>query len=1206
VSRTQLAAHFGQLAAQSLPQPGGVCAVEGLTGCAPYLWLSAVLARTERPVFFITENNDQAEQALVYFQSAARLSGLDIAEDGAVLYQDFECSSLLDFTPLTEAQKEQVLKAQRGLLAGEARAVFLPYRALFRRTVGREIIQSSSLVLRARDEMPLGELTELLVDYGYEPRTTVTAKGEMARRGGLVDVFPFGSYYPVRLDFFGDEIESIKSFDPATQRSVEAVDEIEILPASPAKRILAQPYALDAIHSHLRRYRREKASAAGESGLQTLEAAIAEDLEAIKDGRITPRQEFYLELAGGRGETILHFAETPPLLVFLEHALLENETRSYRRFWESRFRDWHENGLTFTYFSDYYTFPDKPLPQWLRAPGALSEELGLDFAQYPAVFLYAFQSGDERTAYDEVATADLERLPPGAYTTGEMAKTIGESPAHHLVMSQFARRISEILEEAGARAEVLPGLLPQGFTLTEGGAEIALVTDVEVFGELAEVVRKPAKRYTREYVRHEGELNPGDFVVHIDYGIGRFAALKELEAKGVQRMYVELEYADGDRLYVPVDQLDRLRPYRAAGQAKLSSLQRDTWHRTKQKVQQDVLMYARKLFKLYRSRRTQEGFAYRKNDWMEDFTEGFPYELTPDQFEAWEAVKRDLESAKAMDRLICGEVGFGKTEIALRAAFKACLSGKQVLMLCPTTILASQHHHTFTQRFRPFPFTVELLSRFRKPAEQKQIVEAAAAGKVDVLISTHRCLSKDVEFANLGLLVVDEEQRFGVKQKEALKMRFPQIDVLTLTATPIPRTLRLSLLGLMDVSLLETPPPLRKAVKTYVGEYNESIVRDAILKETGRGGQVYFLHNRVQDIHVVAKHLQELVPGLKVGVAHGQLPEKRLEEMMDAFGMGAFQVLLATTIIENGLDIPTVNTLIVDRGEILGLAQMHQLRGRVGRSHQKAYSYFFHSPQSVLTDEARDRLRAIYNYAYLGAGYEIAQQDLLIRGAGTILGTDQSGSIELVGMDYYLELLTEAVERLKELPDDFGGEGAVQWESDLKGVQVDLPLACFIPEDYIADMPLRLRIYQRIAEAKTDEEVLALQEELEDRFGALPPTVENLFHVQDLKLLCRAIGVQQISYLPAQAKLTLAFGADEPRPWLRKLALLDSRVSTVLGNGGGRAARGPGRHSVSDGGARSSTAALPPGEHITARIPKDARFLEEVRELLERIQKLME
>ena len=325
---------------------------------------------------------------------------------------------------------------------------------------------------------------------------------------------------------------------------------------------------------------------------------------------------------------------------------------------------------------------------------------------------------------------------------------------------------------------------------------------------------------------------------------------------------------------------------------------------------------------------------------------------------------------------------------------------------------------------------------------------------------------------------------------------------------------------------------------------------------------------------------------------------------MDAFGMGAFQVLLATTIIENGLDIPTVNTLIVDRAEILGLAQMHQLRGRVGRSHQKAYAYFFHSPQSALTDEARDRLRAIYNYAYLGAGYEIAQQDLLIRGAGTILGTDQSGAIELVGMDYYLELLTEAVERLKELPDDFAEPGRVQWETDLQGVQVDLPLACFIPEDYIADTPLRLRIYQRIAGAKTVDELLALEEELEDRFGALPPTVENLFHVQDLKLLCRAIGVQQMSYLPAQAKLTLAFGSDQARPWLRKLALLDSRVSTVLGNGGGKSLRGPGRHSITDGGARASTAALPPGEHITARIPKDGRFLDEVRELLTRIQQL--
>ena len=1214
--KLRVSGFFRQLTGLSLPEPGATVAVEELSGSAPYFWAAAILERLDgRTLFFITESNEQAEQSLVYFQSAARVLSLELLEDSALVYPDYECSSLFDYTPLTETQTEQIQRTQQALLAGRARIVFLPYRALFRRTLGRELIKAARLQLKqagegadglfpqAADAIDPAELARLLAEFGYEHSNTVVAKGQFSRRGGIVDVFPFTSYYPVRLDFFGDEIESVKSFDPATQRSVQPVGGVSILPADPAKRILAQPYALDVIEGHLERFYRETGRALSESARQSLEEAVEHDLGCIREGRSFPRQGFYVELAGARNETIMHFADPPPALAFLEDALIENETRSYRRFWESRFSDWRENGLAFTYFSDYYAFPEEPLPGWLENPGRLAEDFGFKLEETPRALLYGFQSPGEAAPRKHIS-AGLETLSTSAYTTTGIAEAIRSSSRPHLVVSQFARRISELLNEANVKAPVHPGLLPRGFAIP-GSSGAAVVTDLEIFGELTEVSRAPARTYQRGFVESETDLKPGDYVVHIDYGIGRFSALKDLEVKGITRTYVELGYAGGDKLFVPADQLDRLKPYRAAGVAKLSNLGRETWHKTKERVRQDVLRYAKKLFKLYRQRRLHAGFAFTRNEWMAEFEEGFPYELTRDQSEAWEGVRRDMESPKVMDRLVCGEVGFGKTEIALRAAFKACLSGKQTLMLCPTTILADQHYKTFSRRFKPFPFRVELLSRFKTPAEQKQVLRDLAAGRVDVVIATHRALGKDVEPAQLGLLIVDEEQRFGVKQKETLKMRFPHLDVLTLTATPIPRTLRLSLLGLMDVSLLGIPPPQRKAVKTYVGEYNENLVRDAILKELGRGGQVYFLHNRVQDLHLVERRLKEIVPEASIGVAHGKLPERRLEEMMDAFSMGVFKVLLATTIIENGLDIPTVNTLIVDRAELLGLAQMHQLRGRVGRSHVKAFAYLFHSPQAVLTDEARERLRAIYNYAYLGAGYEIAQQDLLIRGAGTILGTDQSGAIELVGMDYYFELLCEAVEKIKELPEDFVDTGEIAWERERQAVQVDLPLACFIPEDYIADTALRMRIYRRIADCKDADEMAALRDEMRDRFGKLPQSVENLFYVQEIKLACRDAGIHQISYIPAQRKMSLVFATPDVRPWLQELIMLDSRVRIVQGNAArpAQTARGPGRYSVSDA-AFSSTASLPPGEHIEVRIPFDAQFAVQVQDLLERVVRL--
>ncbi len=676
-----------------------------------------------------------------------------------------------------------------------------------------------------------------------------------------------------------------------------------------------------------------------------------------------------------------------------------------------------------------------------------------------------------------------------------------------------------------------------------------LLTDAEIFGEIEDAVVRKQRRYEKAGLKAVDEISIGDYVVHVDYGIGRFVALSDQEVANVTRSYVEIEYEGKDKLYVPVEQLDRLRRYRWDGTApKLNSLGRATWKKTKRKVRLESLKMAMKLYKLYRKRTNIIGESFKdKEGWLDEFGAAFPYELTPDQSETWDIVRNDMEKAKPMERLICGDVGFGKTEIALRASFLACNNDKQVLVLCPTTILADQHHHTFRRRFAPFPFRVEMLSRFLSKKEQDKIIEDFNAGKVDVLIGTHRVLSKDVKPKSLGLLVIDEEQRFGVKQKEQLKHRFPGVDSLMLTATPIPRTLHMALVGMRDVSLIETPPVDRKPVRTLVGEFDKQIVRDAILKEIGRAGQVYYLHNRVLDIDVAKSDLESLVPEAKMITAHGQMKEDRLEEIMNAFAIGAFNVLIATTIIENGLDISNVNTLIVENAENLGLSQMHQLRGRVGRSHVQAYAYFFHEAERGLTPDAQGRLHAIYNYAYLGAGYEIAQSDLRLRGAGNIFGEEQSGLAQQVGYDYYFELLEGSFDAVRNALDDIDEDALVdenelldKFEEEDTGCFIDVPIPAFIPPDYVDDSVLRLDLLRRIAKLdahQTDEYRL----ELKDRFGEPPIEVDNLLDIIGLRKKARETGVVSIEYMRTRQAFRIKFRESRPM-WAGRISLLDGKA----------------------------------------------------------------
>ncbi|OLD64219.1 MAG: transcription-repair coupling factor, partial [Chloroflexi bacterium 13_1_20CM_50_12] len=643
---------------------------------------------------------------------------------------------------------------------------------------------------------------------------------------------------------------------------------------------------------------------------------------------------------------------------------------------------------------------------------------------------------------------------------------------------------------------------------------LSVYTDTEIFGWSRR--RNALRRKPVTPASFLAEVNPGDYVVHQEHGIGRFEGLVRLHSTGVEREYLLIHYAGTDRLYIPTDQLDRVTRYISMGDTvpALSKLGTTEWTRAKSKVKENVQDIARDLLRLYSEREASKGFAFSpdaEQPWLQELEDAFPYEETPDQIRAIEEVKADMELPRPMDRLVCGDVGYGKTEVALRAAFKAVLDQRQVAMLVPTTILALQHFNTFKERLKAFPVRVELLSRFRSEKEQKQVLEDLAFGKVDIIIGTHRLLQKDVVFLNLGLLIVDEEQRFGVTHKERLKQMRSEIDVLTMTATPIPRTLHMSLVNVRDMSVIETPPQERLPIRTTIREYDESLIREAILREIDRGGQVFFVHNRVQGIQVIAQKLQRLVPEARFVVGHGQMAEDQLERVMMDFSSGEYDVLISTTIIENGLDIPNANTIIVNNAAYFGLAQLYQLRGRVGRATQQAYSYFLYNKDAKLTPIQEKRLRVIFEATELGAGFRIAMKDLEIRGAGNILGAEQSGFMNSVGFDLYAKLLAEAVQELQ----------GKQAETVTAGASVDLPLDSYLPDEYIGDRTLKVNFYQRLANLSRAEQVDAMTAEMNDRFGAPPPPVQNLLSMVRLKVEAAALGFEAISLKDNELVLTV-------------------------------------------------------------------------------------
>jgi transcription-repair coupling factor (superfamily II helicase) len=1021
-----------------------------------------------------------------------------------------------------------------------ANIVVAPIRALMQRTVPPAELRAGVRVLRRGENADLTNLLGALVNLGYEYEAVVETLGAFSRRGGILDVWAPAHAQPVRVEFVGDEIASLRAFDPATQRSAQEIDAITITPASEALPGHGSQVA-DAIAAW-------DLSACHPIAASTLK----QDRESLEEGHRFHGIEFYLPYFYPQPASLIDHLPLDGLLVVENWSEIEANAQAVE-------------------------FQAEDVRGDLEARRELPPGVALPYFAWDA--LRAQMLSRRRLLLDYASPGDSLRLPftPGPRYGGQLRKVLDElvkardEKARVVIVTRQAERLSALMRERDIFAKptdqvvhapepgqvvLVQGALSEGWKLEVGSWKLdmgappptsnlqpptssaQLLTDAELFGWSRPKPRRVGKARAVSPEAFFADLAVGDYIVHIDHGIGVFRGLTRFALNGPEREFLMIEYAQGDQLYVPVHQIDRLSRYVAPG-GRVPALHRlgtAEWAQVKERTRRAIADIADELLELYAAREVVTGHAFAPDtEWQHELEASFAYVETEDQLHAVDDVKADMERERPMDRLVVGDVGYGKTEVALRAAFKAANDGKQVALLVPTTVLAQQHYNTFAERLAPFPIQVEMLSRFRSDKEQKEIVEKIKAGLVDIVIGTHRLLSDDVQFKDLGLLVIDEEQRFGVVHKERLKRLRQEVDVLTLTATPIPRTLYLSLSGARDMSTIETPPEDRLPIRTYVTEYDERLVRDAILRELDRGGQVFFVHNRVRGIGIIAEQLRKLVPEANIAVGHGQMHEEQLEQVMLDFAAGRHDVLVCTTIIESGIDIPNANTLVVNRADQFGLAQLYQLRGRVGRSAARAYAYFLHDKNHPIGAEARDRLQSIAEATELGAGFQIAMHDLEIRGAGEILGARQSGHIAAVGFDLYCRLLASAIESSKlkvksEKPTGDLGFAPV----------IDLPLQAHLPEDYVPESALRLKLYRRLADIRTDAQVDEIARELKDRFGKPPEQVENLLYLLHLKVA--AIQARLTSIGVEGGRIAIKFGREDGALAARVTARFKDRV----------------------------------------------------------------
>jgi transcription-repair coupling factor (superfamily II helicase) len=1080
-----------------LPSAGAV-SLSGLTTTAKAVYSILLWQLTERPLAIVVDGNKRAEELFEAVETFYTLlvPGRDHA--GPQLLPALDVLPMQGMSPHAQICEQRAIALWR-LATRRVPVTIMPVASALLRTESADFYRHLALTLRVGDEVPMDDVVAHLASVGYERREPVEMVGEYSVRGGILDVFSPEAAKPVRVDLFGDTLESIRRFDVESQRSILKLEEAVLLPLTEYQKLRV---LLEELAERLR-----------ESGVSTRELP--------PPGEPFPGWELLVPMVRPRRNSVLALLDRPLVLWDEPEQLRGAAERLWKRLEQTPASPIYDPGSIYFHWEE------------LEHQAAAAPQISLQELEV----LVELATSQPATSHQPPATAFYIPTRPSLGFHGNMqvaiaeARNLAESGARVAFFAESTgelERVADIFNEYGvpyqlgleqsdsppeylaeraymagsvASIYLIRGVVRRGVVFRDAG--LAIFGNEDLFESSELIARAPAgKAALATFTADLIDLKPGDYVVHAEHGVARFLGLREIDHGEARGDYMVLEYAAEAKLYVPLARMDLVQRFRGAGESApaLDRMGGATWSRTKNRVKAKMRDMAGELLKLYAARKMTEGFAFsHDSNWQREFEDAFEFTETRDQLSAIKDIKRDMETGQPMDRLLCGDVGYGKTEVVMRAAFKAMGDGKQVAVLAPTTVLTFQHYETFKRRFQPFPIRVEMLSRFRTPKEIKVVLADLAEGKVDLVVGTHRLLSQDVAFRDLGLVIVDEEQRFGVKHKERLKQLRNSVDVISMSATPIPRTLHMSLLGLRDMSVIETPPKDRLSIQTTVAHFRPELIQTAIELELGRGGQVYFLHNRVDSIWARAAAIQQLVPQARIGVGHGQMGEAELEKTMLKFMRHEYDIFVCTTIVENGLDIPLANTMIIENAERYGLAELYQLRGRVGRSNRRAYAYLLVPPDTELTEVARKRLAALKEFSDLGAGFKIAALDLELRGAGNLLGGEQHGHINAVGFDVYVRLLEETVRELK------GEDVPPEIHSSL-----NLGLDIRVPADYISDENQRLRAYRQIASAGTPADRERVEKELEDRYGPVPEAVRNLLEYSELKTIAEKLGIEAI------------------------------------------------------------------------------------------------
>lgn len=1073
--------------------PDSAQLVTGIANSARAIQIATIAKDRIEPTIVFTPNLHQAnllQNDLREFYPEERLFVYNV--------NDMIHAQLSVASPEEQAERIETLEF---LLSGENGVIIIPVAGARRLLPPKEIYQNAHIKINLTSEVEIDDMTEQLVSMGYEREQIVASPGEFSIRGGIIDVYPLTKEYPVRIELFDIEVDSIRSFDADTQRSLEQLDEIMIPPATES--ILPSENWERATERVKVAYEKTDAKLDDEEQKDELAKNLMPAIEALENGDWHESYAYYNSFLFEETNTIIDYIPEEAVILYDEYPrILESNQKI-----EEEETDWLENQINH----------QKVMVGQKISQSFLENQYRL---KQPKVYFSTFQKGMGSTRFTALHNFHYREM-QSFFNQMPMIQTEVEAWLKKgvtvLVMAENHERAEQIqgtfkdfkmdaeIHERDAAIEegilqILPYTVQTGFELIE--EKVAVLTEKEMFNRPIKKRRRQLNITNAERIKNYNELNPGDYVVHVNHGIGKYIGMETLKIKGIHQDYLSVQYQKNDRVLIPVTQLNLLQKYVSAEgkEPRIHKLGGTTWAKTKSRVQKQVEDIADELIELYAEREAKKGYAFSRNgSYYQEFEDAFPYTETPDQTRSITEVSADMEKAKPMDRLVVGDVGYGKTEVAMRAAFKAVNDGKQVAFLVPTTVLAQQHYESFIDRFIDFPVEIEMLSRFRTKKQADEIKNKLRKGQIDIVVGTHGLLSQDVQFQDLGLLVVDEEQRFGVKHKERIKGIKKDVDVLTLTATPIPRTLHMSLVGARDLSVIETPPANRYPVQTYVLEMNGLVIREAIERELARGGQVFFLHNRIGTIEQRVLDIQNLVPEARVAYIHGRLTQTQIENVLFEFVQGTYDVLVTTTIIETGIDMPNVNTLLVEDADRMGLSQLYQLRGRVGRSNRIAYAYFMYEQNKILSEESEKRLQAIKEFTELGSGFKIAMRDLSIRGAGNLLGQQQSGFIDSVGFDLYSQMLQEAIARKQ-------GEDVEERTS----VEIDIDVDAYIPDTYVNDQRQKIELYKRVRSISGEDEHVELQDELIDRFGDYPQEVDDLLAVGLIKYYSERVLLETI------------------------------------------------------------------------------------------------